>query len=102
MISNTGPRGAGSMADSEDGRRSRGAREPQDHAPLLEAGSTDGSPKAANNAFTIVAVLIAAFGPLHFGYSVRRQLLIVSFDPFFIGFSDHFILSKAHSEKAII
>lgn len=90
------------MADSEDGRRSRGAREPQDHAPLLEAGSTDGSPKAANNAFTIVAVLIAAFGPLHFGYSVRRQLLIVSFDPFFIGFSDHFILSKAHSEKAII
>jgi hypothetical protein len=81
------------MADSEDGRKSTGAREPQDHAPLLEAGSTDGSPKAANNAFTIVAVLIAAFGPLHFGYSVRRQLLIVSFDPFPLEFL--IILSSA-------
>lgn len=55
------------------GRSGRVAGKPHDRAPLLEAGQgAEGSSGAPSHSFTIVAVLIAALGPLYFGYSVSR------------------------------
>ncbi|GAQ91216.1 sugar transporter [Klebsormidium nitens] len=67
-------KGTTAGAENEDvlaGRSGRVAGKAHDQAPLLEAGQGgERSSAAPSHSFTIVAVLIAALGPLYFGYSL--------------------------------